>query len=224
MLAYAAHRRPAGHLHPKTLALIVGGHALALFAVMTARGDIPIPAAFDPTEVTFVDPVVPPPPPPPPEPARPTESSPSRVDTPVVLVPIPAPIPMPTLDLGPPLLNPGSGTLETAPPNPVPVPIPTPPTAIVRVGAKAITASSDLTPPYPDEKRRLGEEAVLRLTLGIDARGRVISVEPASSADPAFLAAARKHILKRWKYRPATEDGVAVASRQTVTIRFRIDR
>ena len=223
MLAYAAHRRPAGNLHPKTLALIVGGHALALGAVMTARGDIPIPAAFDPTEVTFIDPVVPPPPPPP-EPARPTESSPSRVDTPVVLVPIPSPAPMPTLDLGPPLLNPGSGTVETAPPTPVPVPIPAPPAAIVRVAAKAMTAASDLTPPYPDEKRRMGEEAVLRLSLAIDARGRVTSVVPAGTVDPAFLEAARKHILKRWKYRPATEDGVAVASRQTVTIRFRIDR
>ena len=40
------------------------------------------------------------------------------------------------------------------------------------------------------------EEASLRLALTIDARGRVTAVEPVGAADPTFLAAARRHILR----------------------------
>ena len=63
------------------------------------------------------------------------------------------------------------------------------------------------------DKRRAEEEATLRLRLTIDARGRVIAVEPVGPADPSFLEAARRHILRAWRYKPATEDGVAVRRR-----------
>ena len=49
------------------------------------------------------------------------------------------------------------------------------------------------------------------------------SVEPVGSADPAFLEAARRHILARWRYRPATEDGRAVASSTVVSLRFELN-
>ncbi|HVL78018.1 MAG TPA: energy transducer TonB, partial [Sphingomicrobium sp.] len=62
-----------------------------------------------------------------------------------------------------------------------------------------------------------------RLRLAIDERGRVTSVEPVGSADPAFLEAARRHILARWRYRPATEDGRAVASSTVVSLRFELN-
>ena len=99
MLAYAADRRPASHLHPKTLGLILAGHAALLFVVMTARGDISLPPAFDPTDVVFVDPVKPPPPPPPPsDPVKPAESTASRIDQPQIIVPIPQPGPLGPVD------------------------------------------------------------------------------------------------------------------------------
>lgn len=224
MLAYAAHRRPAARLQPKALALIVAGHAGLLFAVMTARGDIPLPPGFDRTDVIFIDPVKPPPPPPPPtDPVKPTESTVSRIDQPQIIVPIPKPGPLGPIDLGPPLVQPGSGLSELPLPPLDPPPIPQP-AAKATVAARALTAAADLTPPYPDDKRRAGEEAVIRLTLAIDARGRVVDVTPLGNADPSFVEAARRHILKRWRYKPATEDGAAVASTQTVSIRFRLDR
>ena len=53
---------------------------------------------------------------------------------------------------------------------------------------------------------------MLRLKLTIDPRGRVIAVDPVGKADPAFLAAARRHLIAHWRYKPATEDGRAIAS------------
>ena len=71
--------------------------------------------------------------------------------------------------------------------------------------------------------RRTEEEAVLRLRLSIDPRGRVTAVEPVGAADPAFLASARSHLLRYWRYRPATEDGRAVASSLVITLRFELE-
>ena len=66
-------------------------------------------------------------------------------------------------------------------------------------------------------------EAVLRLRLAIDERGRVAAVEPVGRADPVFLAAARRHILKAWRYRPAMDGDRAVASSTVVTLKFELD-
>ena len=66
------------------------------------------------------------------------------------------------------------------------------------------------------------KEAVLRLRLSIDERGRVVAVEPVGKAEPAFLAAARRHILA-WRYAPATEGGRAIASTTVVTLEFKLD-
>jgi protein TonB len=85
-----------------------------------------------------------------------------------------------------------------------------------------VTPASDVKPPYPPSKLRDGEEAALRLKLTIDERGRVTGVEAVGPADPVFLAAARRHLIAHWRYRPATEDGRAVATSTLVTLRFEL--
>ena len=95
--------------------------------------------------------------------------------------------------------------------------------APVRVAARFITPQSSLKPPYPNDKLRLQEEAPLKLQLTIDPRGRVTAVDPVGSADPSFLEAARRHIIRAWRYRPATEDGVAVSSSTVITLSFRLE-
>lgn len=62
---------------------------------------------------------------------------------------------------------------------------------------------------------------MLRLTIA--ANGRVTSVEPAGPSDATFLAAARRHILAHWRYRPASEDGAAVATALTVQLSFKLN-
>jgi protein TonB len=214
--AFAEQRR-----HPKLLLLIVAGHAALIAAVMSAKMELP-QRIFDPPIV--VEPIpIPEPPPPEPQPQPDTrpqprdsviEQPPQIVRTPVLDVPPvdsrPTPIPPVDIPIGP-RVDPT--------PQPQPQPLPEP----VRVGPRFATPAHLVEPPYPDEKRRLDEEAALRLRLSIDPRGRVVLVEPVGSTDPVFLAAARRHILARWRYRPATEDGRAVASSTVVTLRFQLE-
>lgn len=220
MLAYAADapRFAERHRSPSALMLIVGVHAVALGVLMTTKMDV-IRGTFTPTAITFVDPVAPPPEPVPPPPevkqttARPTESH-IEVVPPVVPIgsigdPIVGPTPIP--EIGP---IAGAGT--AAIPH-IPVP------DIVRKAAVLATPDWALKPPYPQSKIASEEEAALRLRLTIDDRGRVVAVDPVGAADPAFLASARKHLIAKWRYRPATEDGRAVASSTVITLRFQLE-
>ena len=105
---------------------------------------------------------------------------------------------------------------------PLPLPLPEP-APIVRKAARFITPADQVRPPYPDSKRRLEEEASLRLSLAIDPRGRVTAVSPVGAADPVFLEAARRHIVRHWRYQPASEGGAAIASRIVVTRPFTLE-
>ena len=70
------------------------------------------------------------------------------------------------------------------------------PAAVVRKAARFATPPIG-RPPALSRRRSASSrrKRVLRLSAAIDARGRVIAVEPVGKADPAFLAAARRHIL-----------------------------
>ena len=220
MLAYAANapRFADRRNNPKALLLIIGAHVAALAAVMTAKMDVPI-TEYVPT--TIIDIYDPPPPdpvtPPPPRPHTPQLPTSSTVDQTPPVIPIDAAGPIfqaPPLDPPPPGPIVGTST-EYVPPLPIHPP--------VRVAARFNTPEWALKPPYPADKRELEQEATLRLRLSIDDRGRVIAVEPLGNVDPAFLAAARKHLIAKWRYRPATEDGRPVHSSTVVTLRFELE-
>ena len=221
MLAYAAHAPRFGERRrsPSALLLIVGVHAVAVGVLMTTRMEV-IRDKFEGTEVTFVPAPIPEPQdPPPPQPQQPSTEQPpiSQVDTPDIIVPIEPTGPVftnPPIDDVP--LGPiaGGGTVYVEPP-----PMHPP----VRVAARFNTPEWALKPPYPAEKRAAEEEATLRLKLSIDDQGRVIAVEPVGAVDPVFLSAARKHLIARWRYRPATEDGKPVHSSTVVTLRFELE-
>jgi protein TonB len=230
MLAYAAHRRPRRQLSPSALALILGGHALAIVLVASAKMDLPILDRVKRTEVVAVEL----PPENKPEPPRPKPKEDSRTQLPplpnsfldrpppTVLLPQSGPV----VDIGPALGSelPNIGTaLETPIQQTVEADPPPPVAEPVRVAARALTPPDLLRPPYPESKLRSEEQAVLRLRLAIDARGRVTAVEPVGDVDPAFLAAARSHLIRHWRYRPATEDGRAVATSLTITLRFELE-
>ena len=220
MLAYAAQTpKAAGHTgSARTLALIVAGHAALIAAALTARMDVVGPAIDD---IPKLIPVAPPPPPPPPEPT--VEPQPARPATqptfiertpPIVDMEQARPI---ELDTGPTIRDIGavigSGPTFVDPPRRDPV----------KLGPRLATAGDALKPPYPNDKLRAEEEATLKLRLTIDARGRVVAVEPVGAVDPSFLAAARRHILKAWRYQPATEDGVAASTSTVITLSFRLE-
>ena len=220
MLAYAPNTRPAGRSgSPSALVLIIAGHAVLIAGVMSARMDLASKTPFDPTRVVMVPLDKPDPaPPPPPAPDVPITPPRTAIDRTPGIVDIPLPTPTLPLDQRPPLgaIVPlaGSGpiVMPALPPTPVPV----------RAGPRFATPDHALRPPYPLAKLRAEKEAMLRLRLSIDARGRVTAVDPVGAADPQFLEAARRHIVKAWRYKPATENGAAVASSTVITLSFRL--
>ena len=223
MLAYAANRTGTARRTPSPPAMLViaVAHIAAIALVMSARMEMPDKTGPGKTEVTFV-PLPPPPKPLDPQPPTKPRTQPSVVDNFPVIVPIPEPNPQPLDDL--PVLVPPIGGEIVGPPVILPPRAdPLPPIEPARVGPRFATPDHALRPPYPRSKLDSGEEASLRLRLSIDPRGRVMAVEPVGRADPAFLEAARRHLIAKWRYKPATEDGRPVASSTVITLRFELE-
>lgn len=167
-------------------------------------------------------PVAPEPPPPPPDPQpQPKTKTPPRE---VVYTPPQQPLPLPPV-------NPLPTTSETPPPNPGPLigtdPDPTPfvqPTPVAK--PVMVDAFVDpryqglLQPPYPPEEQRAGNSGrvVLRVLIGTD--GRVKQVEKVSAASDAFFAAAQRQALGKWRFKPATKDGVPIEQWKVMSLRF----
>ena len=208
--------------HPRALMFIVGGHAVLVAAVMTAKMEVIPLAGTTKTVVELIEEVkLPPPLPPepaPPKPEHPVQPRDSQIDLQKPIVPIPTENPVEVAATLPQLPSPGpvgSGTESIANPTPKLDP--------VRVAARFATPDSLLRPPYPDDKARLEEEGTLRLRLLIDERGRVVAVEPVGKVDRSFFDAARKHLLAKWRYKPATVDGRPVPSSTIITLRFELE-
>ncbi len=208
--------------HPRALMFIVGGHAVLVAAVMTAKMEVIPLAGTTKTVVELIEEVKPPPPlppePAPPKPEHPVQPRDSQIDLQKPIVPIPTENPVEVAATLPQLPSPGpvgSGTESIANPTPKLDP--------VRVAARFATPDSLLRPPYPDDKARLEEEGTLRLRLLIDERGRVVAVEPVGKVDRSFFDAARKHLLAKWRYKPATVDGRPVPSSTVITLRFELE-
>lgn len=219
MLAYAANRPVVAERRsaPNAMLAIVALHVAAIAALMSARMDLPSRIISDPIDLDWIESVEPPPEQPietsQPDPRQSGMTRPSsEIPLPPVDSPVVNPGPTPSFDdLVGPSLDPG--------PKVLPVPAPAP----VKIGARLVTPASELKPPYPRSKLASGEEAVLRLNLTIDERGRVIAVEPIGRADRVFLDAARRHMLAHWRYKPATVDGEAIGSTVAVTLRFQLE-
>jgi periplasmic protein TonB len=218
MTAYASVPAYVDHkLHPRLLLLIVAGHAAVIAAALMIKTDLPRRILPGPIVVRWI-------PAPTPPPTHPIQSHPktqpqqqvrSSIDHPQQIVQSHE-NQTPQVDTTVPVQNFGEF-------HPTPLP-PLPPSQPLRTGPRFATAPSELRPPYPEQKLLAQEEATLQLRLTIDSAGRVTAVDPVGSADPAFLAAARRHILAHWRYQPATEGGHPVPSSTVITLRFQLDR
>ena len=93
----------------------------------------------------------------------------------------------------------------------------------VRAGAVMISGAA-AQPPYPRSLQAEGVEgvAVVRVLVGVD--GRVRAVELVRADDPLFYDATREQALRKWRFRPATEDGRAVEGWREMTVRFVMPR
>jgi protein TonB len=80
--------------------------------------------------------------------------------------------------------------------------------------------AAQLQPPYPASMQRMGVEGSVTVRARIGTDGRVLDVELVRADDPAFFAATREWALRKWRFRPATRDGVVIEGWTTKTVRF----
>lgn len=103
------------------------------------------------------------------------------------------------------------------PPPPLPTFTPTP----VLVGAMPDPRyAAQLQPPYPPGAMRMGEEGEVSLRILVGTDGRVKAVERIAATSDSFWEATRRQALARWRFKPATRDGVAVESWFATRVRF----
>lgn len=162
---------------------------------------------------------VPLPPPPDPEPAA-DAKAPTKTDVlpqkPTTTDPI---IPLPIPDFGPAdseKSSPFDGTgTRVVPPPPPPAHVPVLVEASIAPGALPA-----FQPDYPGAMIRQGLDGSVTVRVTISPEGRVTDIERVSATDESFWLATQRHALRKWRFRPATRDGVAVSSVKLLSIRF----
>lgn len=125
----------------------------------------------------------------------------------------PAPTPDPVLvDLGTEAATPTVGTVVES--------------GVVEPPAEPISAvrleyASAPPPVYPRDALRMRAEGTVLLQVLVDSDGHPLDVQvQASSGHRALDEAARAHVLKRWRFRPAMQDGRAVQAIGLVPVAF----
>jgi len=82
---------------------------------------------------------------------------------------------------------------------------------------------ADFQPDYPAFERNQGRDGIVVVRVLVGANGRVAAVEQVSATSDAFFDATKRRALSKWRFRPATRDGVAVESWREMTVRFNME-
>ncbi len=218
-----ADRNDRAKPNPVSLTAAIGINAALVAVLLLSTPDLP-EGVETPLGSFFVSETIVPPPPPPepqPQPERTTKVKRGiRIETPVP----PAPVPLPPT-------NPVAGTVDPPPtipadPGPAttgsdgpPVTVDPPKPAPVMTGAEPVRGVT-FQPEYPPSERRIGTEGAVTVRVLIGTDGRVKAVELVRTASDAFFEATRRYALSRWRFKPATRDGVPYDSWRTMTVRF----
>lgn len=86
----------------------------------------------------------------------------------------------------------------------------------------AASLLTSLPPEYTEMGRRARIEGEVRLRIRVDARGQVTAAKVLRGL-PMGLDGAAQVAVRRWRYAPATRDGVPTASELEVAVRFALD-
>lgn len=204
--------RSSGYLNqsrrsPTGLVIVVGLHAAALGVAFLAKsGMVQQDTGIGVIEVTNIPPPAPPPDPLP-EVNDPVEPPPiPTASSPIPISPVRPTVPLPQTPI--------------VPFDPVPIADPTPPEPVVR-GAQFARGVA-LQPAYPRRLILQELEGSCTIRVRIAPNGRVIEAIPVDATHPAFCDATERHALRRWRFEPATRDGVPVESWQQRIVQFRL--
>jgi protein TonB len=101
-------------------------------------------------------------------------------------------------------------------------PRPTQPPGVPDTAVSGIL-STHTTPPYPPVDRRFGNQGTVKLRLTISPQGIVTAADVIQSSGFAGLdQAAMSWVMQHWKYKPAIQGGVPVASTAVAAVVFDI--
>lgn len=78
-------------------------------------------------------------------------------------------------------------------------------------------------PSYPPEAYRAGEEGTVVVLAQVDAQGNASDVKVVERSGSRLLDRAATNEVRRWKFRPAMENGKAVASAVRVPVDYKLD-
>lgn len=102
--------------------------------------------------------------------------------------------------------------------------LPDPPhTPVFRQAARDPRFADRFQPAYPTSEIRDGNQGRCPVSVTIAPTGRVTAVRDNGCTSAAFFAATERQAMRHWRFRPATRDGVAVESTQSLTVTFQID-
>lgn len=208
---------------PRSKGLILAGavHAVIIAAVVAMPG-IEVPRTFDGPVFAFPVPAEKPPEPvveqqkPEIEIARPTRQSlPDRSTTTTRPDPV-----VPTSNYGDIDILSGSGGIgDTIRMDPIRI-APDP----VMVGASLNRRyANDFQPPYPVGQLRREREGTVNVRVLVGTDGRVKDIRLIDSPHEDFWSATRKQALGKWRFTPATRDGLPVESWMTLKVLFQIN-
>lgn len=229
LAAPRAHARPAGFaqalaaVQPARIAGLAGAIALNIAALMLLLVPVSAPVAIAPPENTTVvslDPPKPPPPPPPPiQEVRPptphTQTAPPIQRQQPTIVPPPPMVFETTSNVGlPPPTDTGTEIAKIDPP---------PPTGPLTT--ESLQYALAPPPTYPREALMAGVEGTVVLKVLVDVDGTPLEVEiQRSSGNRRLDDAAKRQVLRKWKFRPAMREGRAIQVYGLVPVNFSLDR
>ena len=208
-MEHAASRLPVLSLDPKRIAATsaaVAVHIAALMMLMLPAQRAALPTMVEEPSLVVVPQV---------------KKIPPLVPLPIALQPLPRPVRQPAAEAPAPVdSTPSPVDFQQPPVQPA-----LPETSFEGLVAAPVFAQivADVAPPppYPAQARlrRLAGEVTLRIR--VDALGRPVqaSIE-SSSGSPLLDEAARKFVMERWHFVPATQDGRPVEAEALVPINF----
>jgi protein TonB len=187
-------------------AIVIAAHVAVIYAIAVSLGVVEAPPIVESAKVVLLEM------PKPAEPTKPVKVP--ELEQPDLTVPIPDTVIETPVEL-PPIQAPVAAPSDSAP-----VAMPTDGAPIE---ATSLAVTSRVEPIYPPASRRQDEEGTVRLRVLVDERGRPQDVRVLKSSGHSRLDEAAVSAVKRWQFKPATQDAHAVRAWTQVAVVFRLE-
>ncbi len=218
---------PSAWRHVPAIAGVLAAHVIAGWGLMQVDSVRHAAQEISPLFVSLITATPPEPPPPiplPPPPPPPPKPKPIKPPPPPIVAAKPVPSPAPptfVVPAPPPEPEPEVVVIEAPPPPPAP---PAPSAQPKTVSADQVDYLDPIAVEYPAFSKRAGESGrtLVRVLIGIDGMPRQMQVQTSSGhrrLDEAAMAGVRKA-----RFKPYTEDGIAQPVWVLVPIVFELER